>query len=104
MLKEANLVLHKAPELQLFYLLDFPGDSERLYRYAIFVWSSVIALCTEGERSVFVGMVERGMRYEECVGLMSLGVQLCVCEELFICLFYPVSSFYKLQVSSLVTD
>lgn len=64
-LKEANLVPYKAPALQLckkksciFYQLDFPGDSERLYPRGIFVLSGLIALCTEGERSVLVGMVE----------------------------------------------
>lgn len=30
-----------------FYLLDFPGDSERLHPRAIFVWSGLIALRSE---------------------------------------------------------
>lgn len=88
MLKGANLVLYKAPALQLFYLLDFPGDSERLYHHAIFVWSGVIALCTKAERSVLVGTVEQGNEIQE----------VCWCNELkgtvvlvagIIYLFYP---------------
>ena len=74
------------------YLLDFPGDSERLYPPAIFVWSAVIALCTEGERSVLVGIVEVGMRYRNCVRLMSLGVQLCVRGRYFIQFFIFTTS------------
>lgn len=97
MLKGANLVLYKAPALQLFYLFDFPGDLERLYHHAIFVWPGVIALCIKGERSALAGIVEQGNEIQEvCWSNELRGTVVCMAGPIYLFIL----SFFFIRTTS----